>query len=91
MTSLGLYLRGFFGLVERIGGPLGFLIILLSLPGIIALVSSGDWAHGLPWLPAAVAAFSSLLLILGVILLWHGVRRALLFNPLARLWFRYRR
>jgi hypothetical protein len=65
------------------------LIILLSLPGIIALVSHGDWAQGLPWLPVCLAIVSGLLLVLGVILLWYGLAESLRFGTLSR--FRFRR
>jgi hypothetical protein len=63
---------------------MGALLIVLSVPGMLAPVSTGDWAYGLPWLPVALAVFSSLLFVLGVSLLWQGIRGALRFGPSAR-------
>jgi hypothetical protein len=85
------YLSDLFGLAEPLGGFLGVLMILFSIPGIFALVSPGEWARGLPWLPVAIGVLSSLLLVLGLILLWQAFRGVLRFSPLARLWSRHRR
>jgi hypothetical protein len=62
----------------------------LSAPGTIALLWPGEWARGLPWLPVALAVFSGLLLLIGVTLLWQGLRRFLRFSPVARLKLRHR-
>lgn len=91
INPFGHYLSDLFRLAEAVGGPLGILLILLSLPGIFTPIAQGDWARGLPWLPAVIAAFSSFLLLVGIILFWQGLRRALRFSALARLWYRRRR
>jgi hypothetical protein len=86
------YLSDLFRLAEAVGAPLGILLILLSLPGIFTPLVQGGWAEGLPWLPAVMAAFSSFLMLFGVVLLWRGLRRVLRFTPFARpRFFRHRR
>jgi hypothetical protein len=85
MNALRLYWRDFLNSARRIGGLVGFLILLLSVPGMIAPLLPGDWARGIPWLPIALAAVSGVLMILGLTLLWYGMRDALRFGPRLRL------
>jgi hypothetical protein len=85
MNALRLYLRDFLHATRQVGRVVGVLIVLLSVPGIIAPSLRSDWARGLPWLPVGVAVVSGVLLILGLGLLSYGVRGAVRFGPRPRL------
>jgi len=85
MNALRVYWRDFLNSARRIGGLVGVLILLLSVPGMIAPALPGDWAHGIPSLPAALAVVSGILTILGLALIWYGIRDALRFGPRLRI------
>lgn len=74
------YFRDLARLGHQTAAPLGVLIILLSLPGMIGVLFTDDWSQALPWLPDALFVFSSLLFACGILFLWLGLRRALRFG-----------
>jgi hypothetical protein len=79
------YLRDFSKTARQVGGFLGVLIMLLSVPGMIAPTLSGDWARGLPWLPVGLAVVSGVLWALGLGLLLYAIRRRVHFGPRLRV------
>jgi hypothetical protein len=85
MNALRLYLRDFLNSARRVGGVVGVLLMLLTVPGIIAPALKSDWARGLPWLPVGLAVVSGVLSILGLGLLLYGIRGALRFGPRPRI------
>jgi uncharacterized BrkB/YihY/UPF0761 family membrane protein len=89
MNALRRYLRDLLKTVRHIGGLLGLLIVLLSVPGMVAPALSGEWAQGLPWLPFVLAVVSGILSILGLTLSFYGMRGLFRFGP--RLRVRHRR
>lgn len=85
------YLRDLLQTARQLGGVVGVLLILLSIPGIIALLTPGDHAtRVLSCLAVGVAVVSGLLCALGVSLLWYGLRGALRFRAPARIRIRRR-
>jgi hypothetical protein len=79
-----LYLQDFRRSARQLGPGAGLLFMLISLPGIIAPVVSEGWARAIPWLPLALAGFSSLLFVFGLGLLWYWLRRVWRFGPRLR-------
>jgi hypothetical protein len=85
MNALRHYWRDLLETARRVGGFIGVLISLLSIPGIVAPALRSEWALGLPWLPVGLAVVSGVLLILGLGLLLYGIRGAWRFGPRLRL------
>jgi hypothetical protein len=85
MNALRLYWRDFLHSARRIGAVVGVLMMLLSVPGIIAPTLPGELAHAIPWLPVGLAVVSGVLLILGLGLLLYGIRGALRFGLRPRI------
>ena len=85
MNALRLYLRDFLNSARRIEGVVGVLMMLLSVPGIMAPALPGDLAHAIPWLPVGLAVVSGILLILGLGLLLYGIRGAWRFGLRPRI------
>jgi hypothetical protein len=85
MSGLRLYLRDFLASARRVGGFVGVLIMLLSVPGLFAPALHSDLARGLRWLPVGLAAFSGVLTIVGLGLFLYGMRGVLRFGPRLRL------
>jgi hypothetical protein len=85
MNALRRYLRDFLNTARQLGGLLGVLIMLLSVPGMIAPALSGDWARGLPWLPVGLAVVSGVLWTLGLGLLLYAIRGRVRFGPRLRV------
>jgi hypothetical protein len=85
MNALRHYLRDFLASARRVGGVVGVLIVLLSVPGLFAPALKSDLALGLRWLPVGLAVFSGVLMILGLGLLLYGIRGVLRFGPRFRV------
>jgi len=90
MNPLRLYLRDFLASARRVGGFVGALIMLLSVPGLFAPALRSDLAPGLRWLPVGLAVLSGVLVILGIGLLLYGIRGVLRFGPRFRVRSRHR-
>jgi hypothetical protein len=85
MNALRLYLREFLNSARRVGGVAGVLIVLLSVPGVIAPALPSEWARGLPWLPVGLAVVCGVLMILGLGLLLYGFHGASRSGPRLRI------
>jgi hypothetical protein len=85
MNALRIYWHDFLNSTRQVGGLVGGLMMLLSVPGILAPALPSDWAHAIPWLPFALAGVSAVLMILGLGVWFCAVRDAWRFGLRLRI------